>query len=470
MSPRLSDLLLSSQSDERLVSLAREGHERAFAAIVERYRPELQAMARRLCSDGRSEDVVQQAFLSAFMALRSGCEVRHLRGWLYRILRNTAGRSDTPAFVPLDGGTPSVHGLEEIVQQRATAMTALSEIARLPARQRQAMIGTALDGRARAEVANSMGLSEGAVRQLVHRARTTLRSAVTAVTPWPLARWIVAAGPDAPSPGELAAGAGAASSGGLALKLGALLASGTFLTGAAVHLQARPAHRGDARAATSVHPRPALARAHPVAVASVVAPSLGREALPMRRTASPAQPMTRVVASAGARQRIWRNDRHGETSAQPASPTVGSRVGGHDDGRGDRNDPAGSGGGGRRDGSGAGTSSPTSSATNSDGHVQDGGSGGGSSTVGTDGSSGSSGGDTGSDDGSAQIVSDSQSLDASLDGSDSGQGSVSGSGSSSGDGSTSTSGSGSDGGSGSGGGGTAGELSSSGDGGGTSGG
>ena len=32
-------------------------------------------------------------------------------------------------------------------------MTALSEIGRLPARQRQAMIGTALDGRGRAEVA-----------------------------------------------------------------------------------------------------------------------------------------------------------------------------------------------------------------------------------------------------------------------------------------------------------------------------
>jgi hypothetical protein len=38
VSPPLSDLLLSSQSDERLVSLARAGHERAFAVIVERYR------------------------------------------------------------------------------------------------------------------------------------------------------------------------------------------------------------------------------------------------------------------------------------------------------------------------------------------------------------------------------------------------------------------------------------------------
>ena len=96
MSPRLSDLLLSSQSDERLVSLARSGHERAFAVIVERYRTELQALARGLCADGRSEDVVQQAFLSALAALRSGSEVRHLRGWLYQIVRNAAVRPQAP--------------------------------------------------------------------------------------------------------------------------------------------------------------------------------------------------------------------------------------------------------------------------------------------------------------------------------------------------------------------------------------
>ena len=92
MSPRLSDLFLGSQSDERLVSLARAGHDRAFVAIVERYNAELHALARRLCSDGRAEDIVQQTFLSAFAALRSGAEVKHLRGWLYRIAQ--CGDSD----------------------------------------------------------------------------------------------------------------------------------------------------------------------------------------------------------------------------------------------------------------------------------------------------------------------------------------------------------------------------------------
>jgi RNA polymerase sigma factor (sigma-70 family) len=477
VSPRLSELLLSSQSDERLVTLARAGHERAFAAIVERYTPELQALARRLCSDGRSEDVVQQAFLSAFTALRSGCEVRHLRGWLYRIVRNTAGRFAAPAFVPLDGTTPSANVLEDVVQQRATAMTALSEIARLPARQRQAMIGTALDGRARAELASSMGLSEGAVRQLVHRARVTLRSAVTALTPWPLARWIAAAGPDAPGPGELAAGAGAASSGGVAIKLGALLASGTFLTGAAVHLQARPAHRGDARAATAVHARRAVAAAHPVELASVTPPLLAGAGSPgvgsgRPPSASPARSVSRSASHPDARVRIRRHGPPGEASTGIASRSGGSRAGGHDDGHGDRTETEGSSGQGDRHGSGGGGSSPTRSGSDSGGDGQDRGGGSGSRTDGGDASSGSSdggssdGGGDGvsgsSDHGTVQMTSDSEPLDAGGDGSDSGQ--------SPGSGDALTSTSGSDGGSGSDGRSGSGGESSSGDGSGTSGG
>ena len=249
MSPRLSELLLSSQSDERLVSLARAGHERAFVAIVERYRPELNALARRLCPDGRGEDVVQQAFLSAFAALRAGAEVQHLRGWLYRILRNAATRPPAPACVPLDGATASAETVEDVVQQRAVAMSALSEMARLPARQRQAMVNTALGGMGRAEVASSMGLSEGAVRQLVHRARHTLRTAVTAVTPWPLARWLASVGANPPGSSELAAGAGAASSGGIVIKLGALLASGTLVTGVAARRYGARHRRQHERAA-----------------------------------------------------------------------------------------------------------------------------------------------------------------------------------------------------------------------------
>jgi RNA polymerase sigma factor (sigma-70 family) len=234
MSPRLSDLLLRSQSDERLVSLAAAGHDRAFGTIVERYRPELLAMARRLVSDGRAEDVLQQALLSAFAALRSGSEVRHVRGWLYQIVRNAAVKTRPHAESPLDELTASGPALEEVVQDRALAMSAMTEISRLPERQRVALVGSALGGLGRAELAASMGLSEGAVRQLVHRARATVRGAVTAVTPWPLANWLAAMQGGAGGTSEVVAAAGAVSGGGLAVKLGALLVTGAVATGVVV--------------------------------------------------------------------------------------------------------------------------------------------------------------------------------------------------------------------------------------------
>lgn len=47
MSPRISIRLLAAQSDQRLVALVKEGHERAFEALVQRYRRPLLRYCRR---------------------------------------------------------------------------------------------------------------------------------------------------------------------------------------------------------------------------------------------------------------------------------------------------------------------------------------------------------------------------------------------------------------------------------------
>jgi len=96
MSPALPTVLLRTQSDARLVELARGGHDRAFEAIVERYRRPLHAYCRRFLPEARAEDAVQQAFLNAWNAVRTGSEVRELRPWLYRITHNAALNAAEP--------------------------------------------------------------------------------------------------------------------------------------------------------------------------------------------------------------------------------------------------------------------------------------------------------------------------------------------------------------------------------------
>jgi DNA-directed RNA polymerase specialized sigma24 family protein len=90
VTPALSSTLLRTQTDERLVRLAGDGHDRAFEAIVERYRRPLARYLRRMLPAPRAEDALQQTFVNAWAALSAGTEVRELRGWLYRIAHNTA--------------------------------------------------------------------------------------------------------------------------------------------------------------------------------------------------------------------------------------------------------------------------------------------------------------------------------------------------------------------------------------------
>src|SRR5919107_162594 len=192
-----SSVLLRTQSDERLVALARAGHERAFEAIVERYRGPLLRGARRYLPEARAEDALQQAFISAWTAIRRGDEIRELRAWLYRIVHNTALnqlRVSGYDYAELEESLRGTEAPQEEMERRAVVRQTLTGLAALPDRQREALLRIAVEGRSQDEVARELGVTEGAVRQLVHRARLTLRAAATAVIPLPIASWAAAAG------------------------------------------------------------------------------------------------------------------------------------------------------------------------------------------------------------------------------------------------------------------------------------
>jgi RNA polymerase sigma factor (sigma-70 family) len=250
LSPSIA--LLRTQTDDRLVLLAREGSEPAFAAIVERYRRPLLRMTCRILPESRAEDAVQQAFMAAWKALRRGDEVRELRPWLGRIARNTALNAlrvpgyDAEELGDAVSGAPAP---QEELERREVVLRTLAGLAALPERQREALLRSAVDGTAHADIARHLGLSEGATRQLVLRARTTLRSAATAITPLPFLHWIgTGAGRGDPTTAriaEMVAGAGSAGAAGMAAKAGVVVA----LAGGAVAGPTLVEHRAADRAA-----------------------------------------------------------------------------------------------------------------------------------------------------------------------------------------------------------------------------
>jgi RNA polymerase sigma factor (sigma-70 family) len=272
MSPRISISLLAAQSDQRLVALAREGHERAFEALVHRYRRPLLRYARRMrLPEARAEDVLQQAFMQSWIALSGGAAVNDVRSWLYRIVHNVAVNA-------MRGPSGEAHGeLTQAVQdraglagvsnlERAIAMRdALGDVAALPRMQQQAIFLTAVDGQSHDEVAGVLGISEGALRGLLYRARSSLRSAAAALTPPPILAWASAGagsgGATAERLAELSGGGGAAGMAGLLLK-GAVVAvtAGAVATGANVlsvhHRAARP-HAAHAQATQTASAVPA---------------------------------------------------------------------------------------------------------------------------------------------------------------------------------------------------------------------
>ncbi len=267
MSPRISIRLLAAQSDQRLVALAREGHERAFEALVHRYRRPLLRYARRMrLSEARAEDVLQQSFMQSWIALSRGATVHDVRSWLYRIVHNVAVNAMRGPAAETDGeltqavqdraGLAGVSNLERTIAMR----DALGDVAALPRLQRQAIFLTAVDGQTHSEVADLLGVSEGALRGLLYRARATLRSAAAALIPPPVLAWASAgagsSGPSAERLTELTAGGGGAAMAGLIFK-GVVVAvtAGAVATGTSVlsvhrhGARPRAAHRHIAQAA-----------------------------------------------------------------------------------------------------------------------------------------------------------------------------------------------------------------------------
>ena len=232
--------VLSTQSDERLVDLVRAGSEPAFETIVERYRRALMRYVSRLLPPERAEDVVQQSFVNAYEAMHRGGAELNLKPWLYRIAHNTALnalRDRGLRHDQLDEGIDGVERPDQALERSQGLRDVLVAVQALPDRQRDAIVLRELEGRSYAEIALALGVTDGAVRQLLNRARNSLRATAAAVTPMPLLTRLASADSAEPVSARVAemVGVGAAGSGALVAKVCATaLVTGAVVGGVAV--------------------------------------------------------------------------------------------------------------------------------------------------------------------------------------------------------------------------------------------
>jgi RNA polymerase sigma-70 factor (ECF subfamily) len=170
----------SAVPDGDLVRLARDGDQVAFRLLVERHQRMVLARARQLCANpSDADDIMQESFLHAFIALDQLRDPDRFAGWLAGITRNLCRNlrrrgqltlvPDWPEPLhPAADGLPSAEDLD-----RAEALR--DAVADLPAGQRRAVTLHYYADLPPAQIAEPAG----AARVALHKARLRLRAYLT---------------------------------------------------------------------------------------------------------------------------------------------------------------------------------------------------------------------------------------------------------------------------------------------------
>ncbi len=174
---------------ERELGPARDGDRAAYARLVAATQRMVASVAFAITRDlAVSEDIAQETFLTAWQRLGSMRNPQSFLPWLRQATRNRAidhlrtlrYREATmdhrePRFEAASAAVPDPVESLGVAEDAAALAQALDEI---PAEHREILLLFYREGQSSRAVATLLGISDGAVRKRLERARTTLRAEV----------------------------------------------------------------------------------------------------------------------------------------------------------------------------------------------------------------------------------------------------------------------------------------------------
>ena len=183
--------------DTEAIARIRKGEFEAFEALVEKYQGRIFRHLRKLVRDtSQAEDLLQETFLNAYRGLKDFSGTSSFSTWLFRIATNTALmflRKHRPETVEYDdhigvqtNSSPVPTSAEfmstplEILLSDEGRKMIEEAIGNLPVMYRSVIVLRDVEGFSLQEVSEIMDSSLAAVKSRLHRARNSVREALTA--------------------------------------------------------------------------------------------------------------------------------------------------------------------------------------------------------------------------------------------------------------------------------------------------
>jgi RNA polymerase sigma-70 factor (ECF subfamily) len=174
---------VAAVDDTQLIESALAGNSAAFGDLVRKYQDRLyNTMVHLIGSTEDAKDVVQDAFVKAFVKLESFQRSSAFYTWLYRIAFNTAmsrqrRRRETASIDDDCGHDPTDPAAvpEERLEQEELAAQVRRALGTLSEEHRIVLVLRDIDGCDYEAIAEVLEIPLGTVRSRLHRARLQLR-------------------------------------------------------------------------------------------------------------------------------------------------------------------------------------------------------------------------------------------------------------------------------------------------------